>query len=301
MLGLLCIAAGGAMTAAYDAASAHRGRLVDIGGGRRMRLVCEGPPAGSGPTVWLESGAFGFSADWAAVQGLLKREQVRSCAYDRAGLGRSDPGPKPRDGLHVVEDLERLQTAAQERGPFILVGHSMAGLYLRLYAARNPDKVAGVVLVDATTPEAVESQPTRQFVDQFANVSRLAGWTASAGLLKPLAFLGDAIGLEGPAAAEKRWAFGHGAHNRTAAEEVEQWMRTAEQARAAGAFDPELPTAVVMAGPERQGWKAVQAEPAKRARHGYVKNVPGANHASLLGVKFAPEIVKAIDFVRGAR
>ena len=102
-----------------------------------MHLICEGPK-GAGPTVLFEAGAFGFSADWGVVQEQLAAQGLRACAYDRAGMGLSDPGPQPRDGLAVVGDLERLLAAAHEKGPFILVGHSMAGLYLRLFANRNP-------------------------------------------------------------------------------------------------------------------------------------------------------------------
>ena len=73
-----------------------RGRYVDIGG-RSLRLVCEGPEE-PGPTVILEAGAFGFSADWAVVQGRLAAQGLRSCAYDRAGLGYPTPAPSPATG-----------------------------------------------------------------------------------------------------------------------------------------------------------------------------------------------------------
>ena len=71
--------------------------MVDIGG-RSLRIVCEVPRDGRFPTAILESGAFGFSADWAEVQTVLAARGIRSWAYDRAGLGHSDPGPSPRDG-----------------------------------------------------------------------------------------------------------------------------------------------------------------------------------------------------------
>ena len=275
-----------------------RGRLVDIGG-RRMHIVCEGP-AGAGPTVLFESGAFGFSADWAAVQRRLTAQGVHSCAYDRAGLGHSDPGPAPRDGLHVVGDLEKLLQAAHQPGPYVLVGHSMAGLHLHLFAVRNPRMVAGLVLVDAATPAATREGPMRSFAEQFGNLAQIADWGASSGLLKPFAFMGDAIGLQGPAAAEKRWAFAHGPHNRWAADEVRHWLLTAGQAEAAGALDPAWPTAAITAGPARGGWTKAQSDPARASAHGYVEHVEGASHATLLGEQFADHIVKGVDFVLAA-
>jgi pimeloyl-ACP methyl ester carboxylesterase len=283
-------------------AGAHplRGRLIDIGEGRRMRIVCEGPK-GDGPTVLFEAGAFGLAADWGAVQDRLTARGMHSCAYDRAGLGWSDPGPEPRDGLAIVQDLEKLLHAAGESGPYILVGHSMAGLRVRTFALRHPDRVAGLVLVDATTAEAIDTPPMRNFVESFANASSMAGWAAGAGLFKPLApFLGDSIGLKGAADREKKWAFAHGPHNHWAAEEVKQWVASAEQAKAAGELDPDWPVAVITAGRGPHAWKSMQAAPAERSRHGYYRNVDDAHHASLLGERFADEIVKGIEFVRSA-
>ena len=205
-----------------NAPPSHRGRIVDIGGGRTLHAVIAGPTESPEPLVVLEAGAFGFSADWAAVQDKLARRGLRSMAYDRAGLGFSPPGPEPRDGRAITRDLEQLLAHLGEIGPFILCGHSMAGLHVRLFAARNPGRVVGAVLVDATTPEAMDSKMVSGFVEQFGRASRLAAWGAEIGLLSPLSGtgLGDAIGLEGPPGVEKRWAFAHAGHNHWAAEEV---------------------------------------------------------------------------------
>src|ERR1700722_977664 len=95
-----------------------RGERVDIGG-RRLHLICEGPK-GASPMVVFEAGAFGFSADGAVVQDKLAAKGFRACNYDRAGLGLSDPGPEPRDGVAITGDLEKLLAAAHEPGPYIL-------------------------------------------------------------------------------------------------------------------------------------------------------------------------------------
>lgn len=278
-----------------------RGRMIDIGG-RHLHVVRKGPEHAA-PTVLFEAGAFGFSADWAEVQERLAAHGVRSIAYDRAGLGRSDPGPKPRDGLAIVGDLETLLRKLEERGPFILVGHSMAGLHVRLFAARNPGQVKGVVLVDAVTAEATRHPTFRSWVNGFQRASNLAPRAAGLGLFKPLSpIFGDKIGVTPEAAAEKRHAFASVHHNQWAAEEVSRWIDAARQAEAAGKYDQSWPVAVVTAGPMggRERWKAEQASPAAASRRPYVVNVARAGHASLLGRRYADSIVKAILFVREA-
>lgn len=296
------VAVGGLMSAASH--PVPRGRMVDIGEGRQLRLVCEGPSqdgAARRPLVWLEAGAFGFAADWGATQEALSAAGWRSCAYDRAGMGFSPPGPAPRDGLAIVSDFEKLVAASGEKGPFILVGHSMAGLRLREYAGRNPSQVAGLVLVDASTADAAETESFKPFVKAFTAASRWAARGASIGLFKPLAHtgLGDKIGLPPVAQAEKRWAFANGRHNRTAAAEVALWPEAAQQAAAGPAYDPDWPVAVVTAGPVkgRERRKAMQSAPAERSRRGYVDHVEAASHTRLLGESFAGHIVKAVEFV----
>lgn len=296
---LVVIALGGLMSAASQ--TPLRGRMIDMGS-RSLHMVCAGP-TDAGPVVVFEAGAFGLSADWGAVQAKLAAKGVRSCAYDRAGLGRSDPGPRPRDGLAVAADFEKMLAASGEKGPYIYVGHSMAGLYARLFAGRNPDKVAGLVLVDAATPEAADIPMAAKWIGRFATASRAAGWGASIGLFKPLSpWMGDRIGLPSEAAADKRRAFASGAHNRWAAEEVAQWLTASKQAAALPGYDPAWPVAVVTAGPSagREAWRTVQTAPARASKSPYIANIDAAGHATLLGEGFADEIVKAVLFVRDA-
>ena len=121
--------------------------LVDIGG-RRLHVSCTG--TGS-PTVILEAGLGDSSETWKAVQPAVAGF-TRVCAYDRAGKGTSDPDPRPefRTSRVIVEDLSRLLRAAPVSGPYVLVGHSLGGAHIRLYASRFPKEVVGMVLVDAS-------------------------------------------------------------------------------------------------------------------------------------------------------
>lgn len=302
LLLLSYIAVGGLMSA--SGAPKPRGQLVEIEPGRKLRLVCEGPRSDR-PVVWLEAGAFGFAADWGATQEALAAAGWRSCAYDRAGMGFSPKGPSPRDGIAIVTDFEKLVAASGEPGPYILVGHSMAGLRLRQYAGRNPDKVAGVVLVDAATPEAARDPRMQGFINAFAAASKWAARGASLGLFKPLAHtsLGDKIDLPPAAKAEKNWAFANGGHNRVSAEEVGLWKEASDQAALQPNFDPKWPVAVVTAGPVagREDRKAMQALPATRSEHGLVDHVEAATHTLLIGRRFADHIVRAVAFVADAR
>ena len=121
-----------------------KGVRVPLPDGRRLHLVCAGRGA---PEVLFESGYGATAAAWDKVAPVLAR-QTRVCAYDRAGYGESDPGPVPRDGAAVVADLDAMLREAGERGPFVMVGHSAGGLYVRLFADRRADDVVGMVLVD---------------------------------------------------------------------------------------------------------------------------------------------------------
>jgi pimeloyl-ACP methyl ester carboxylesterase len=301
LLLLSYIAVGGLMSA--SGAPKPRGQLVEIEPGRKLRLVCEGPKSDR-PVVWLEAGAFGFAADWGATQEALTAAGWRSCAYDRAGMGYSPKGPSPRDGIAIVTDFEKLVAASGEPGPYILVGHSMAGLRLREYAGRNPDKIAGLVLVDAATPEAAQNPRMKSFIDAFASISKWAARGASIGLYKPLVHtrLGDKIDLPPAAKAEKGWAFADGRHNRTSAAEVVLWPQASQQAGEQPAYDPKWPVAVLTAGPVkgRESWKELQAAPARASQHGLVDHVEAATHTLLIGRRFADHIVRAVAFVADA-
>jgi len=117
---------------------------IDVGGGRRMNLHCMG--TGS-PTVVFESGLSDWSNTWALIQPAVAKS-TRACAYDRPGMGYSDPATAPRTPDAAVKDLKRLLDGAGIKEPVVLVGHSLGGFYAKLFAVTYPERVAGLVLVD---------------------------------------------------------------------------------------------------------------------------------------------------------
>ena len=127
-------------------------RLVDVGQGRRMNLYCVGEGQ---PTVVFDGGGFDWSVTWALVQPALA-PSTRACSYDRAGLGYSDPSPRPPTPANVVDDLHTLLDRAGIEGPLVLVGHSLGGFNMKLYAATYPQQVVGLVLVDPSEERAKE-------------------------------------------------------------------------------------------------------------------------------------------------
>jgi pimeloyl-ACP methyl ester carboxylesterase len=164
--GTLVLALGGAGYEAIAAAGdAQRypapGQLVDVGG-YRLHIQCVG--TGS-PTVVLDAGLGGASLDWSLVQPALGTT-TRVCAYDRAGMGWSDPGPAPRTPGQIARELHTLLTKAGIPGPYVLVGHSLAGKNVRMYTLQYPEEVAGLVLVD-TRSEYVDSHISTAEADAF--------------------------------------------------------------------------------------------------------------------------------------
>ena len=144
------------------------GQLVDVGG-HRLHIHCIG--SGS-PTVVIDAGLGDWSTSWEQVVQPEVAKTTRVCTYDRAGMGWSEPGPLPRDAAHFATELHTLLQNAQIPGPYVLVGHSLGGLPVRVFAHEYAPEVAGVVLVEsmnptrfsATTPEVLaqsksQSQP----------------------------------------------------------------------------------------------------------------------------------------------
>jgi len=161
------------------------GEMVDIGD-YRVHVHCVG--TGS-PTVVIEAGLGDWSASWESwVQPQVART-TRVCSYDRAGMGYSEPGPLPRTADRLTQELHTALDEARVPGPFVLVGHSLGGLLVRVFAHQYSGDVAGVVLVDSMNQSAV-NPPTPNAPTHAGNDSA-GDWMftlpARVGLLRLLA------------------------------------------------------------------------------------------------------------------
>ncbi len=169
---LALLAVGGAAETVIEATDGGRtadgGELVDVGG-HKLFIACAGT---GGPTVVLEGGLGQGSAYFARIAPEVAAT-TRVCAYDRAGRGRSEPASGPQDGPAIAGDLHALLAASGNPGPYILVGHSAGGVYVRFFSAAYPDEVVGVVLLDAQSPHWT---PVRSAAQAAENpISTLSG------------------------------------------------------------------------------------------------------------------------------
>lgn len=137
--------------AAEAKANPPPGQLVNVGG-YRLHINCTG--IGS-PTVVIESGWGDMSASWGWVQPEVAKT-TRVCSYDRAGMGWSEPSPKPRTAREFALELHTLLAKANEPGPYVLVGHSLGGYTVQVYAYDYPDEVSGLVLIDSQDLPALD-------------------------------------------------------------------------------------------------------------------------------------------------
>jgi pimeloyl-ACP methyl ester carboxylesterase len=167
-LALASTAAAAEPPAGWWVRYADPANLVALPDGRRINLYCEGQGS---PVVVMDSGLGDNAASWRGVQDPIA-QTTRVCVYDRAGLGLSTPDAARRDTRRMVDDLAAALKAARVKGPYVLVGHSAAGLTVRLYASLHRKDVVGLVLVDPS----VENQ-----IDRFAAVAPAFAALARAG------------------------------------------------------------------------------------------------------------------------
>ena len=156
------------------------GQLVDVGG-YKMHINCTGQGS---PTVILAGGSLEYSLFWALVQPEVAGF-TRACSYDRAGYGWSESSPRPRTATIMVEELHTLLTNGKIEGPYVLVGHSLGGMTMRVYAQKYPDEVAGLVLVDSLHEEQISRLPDIQqrLLQEVLGQARMLAILSSTGLM----------------------------------------------------------------------------------------------------------------------
>lgn len=289
----------GAVGGMYETAArardlhAHRapGTLYDVGG-HRLHLYCTGTGR---PTVVLASGLGGTSPGWTRITAEVRRT-TRVCAYDRAGQGWSDDVDAPQDGLAIAADLHTLLARAGESGPYVLVGHSAGGPYAMTFAARYPDDVAGMVLLDPMSPYEFTALPG--FASEQSMMSRGLGVLPSlarlgAGRVLPTAAWSS---LPEPAASQVQ-AFASSARGmRNMRDEQSMYRTVFEQARALTSLDSK-PLIVVTATEsvrKHEEWLDLQAQLAAMSTNSQHR-VADATHAGLMDDKESAEVsVQAI-------
>ncbi|TWU11424.1 Haloalkane dehalogenase [Symmachiella macrocystis] len=159
------------------------GELVDVEG-RQIHMHVQGHGS---PTVIFEAGLGEFSLGWHHVAAEVA-QSTQVITYDRAGLGWSDPAPAPRDSDAVVQDLHAALQAQGIAGPYVLVGHSIGGVHVRMFSYRYPEEVKGIVLVDSSHEEQWETFPptVREQFEQVQEMLWLFSQTARFGLVRLL-------------------------------------------------------------------------------------------------------------------
>jgi pimeloyl-ACP methyl ester carboxylesterase len=158
------------------------GQRVDVGG-YSLHIYCTG--SGAGPTVVVDAGAGDFSTSWIGIQREVEKS-ARICTYDRAGYGWSDSSPYPRTAIQMSNELHQLLVNAKIDPPYILVGHSLGGMTIRVFAGLYPDEVAGMVLVDAGHEDQLERLPPEylKLYQQQQSYFSVMGFMSRFGILR---------------------------------------------------------------------------------------------------------------------
>jgi len=297
-----CVTGIGCLYQAVAAARDRRtypppGHLVDIDG-CRMHLQTEG----SGPTtVILETGLGGMSSAWGWIQPATSRFS-RVVSYDRTGLGWSEADTAPRTARLAVRRLRDILRCSHLSPPYILVGHSMGGLFMRVFADRHPEEVAGMVLVDASHPDQqLRSPAIDTHMRSGFRILRLVPLLARLGYIRLTGlFNAWAEGLPPRQAAEAEAFLSSYRHLQATRDESLAWETVCAEVRTTGGLG-DTPLAVVTAGKDvLPGQPELQGELAALSRDSIHLTVRGADHVSLITRReYARAVVEAIRHVVG--
>jgi pimeloyl-ACP methyl ester carboxylesterase len=283
MLALASIGGGYQTLGAAADAKAYPmpGRLIDVGG-HRLHLSCTG--AGT-PTVVLEPAAGEMSSNLGWIAPAVARA-TRVCVYDRAGRGWSEPTSTAQDGAQIATDLHTLLERGHVRGPYVLAGHSFGGLYVLTLAARYPDEVAGMVLVDSTAPASTANPGTPSpghggSSNGMRRVSALVSTAARLGLGR--LYARSAFGSLPPRSRDEvRASDARAGTLRSTIDEYVQATASTEQAAALGDFD-DKPLIVLTAGSGHDAaWSAAQNRLARLSTNSVHRVIAGATHEELI-------------------
>jgi pimeloyl-ACP methyl ester carboxylesterase len=255
------------------------GQLVDVGG-RGLHLRC----IGSGtPTVLLQPGAGEFSSSLGWIAPAVAK-QTRVCVYDRPGRGWSDPADAPQDGAALVADLHTLLGRAHVNGPYVVAGHSFGGLYTLAFAARYPDEVVGMVLLDSTAPKPATNPgkaTTPGSYDVMSHLSAMAATTGEVGLSRLYAHVEGGT-LPPRSRDEVRASIAKANSVKSTIDEYVQANKAMEQAGELTDFGGK-PLVVVTAGEgSAPGWSAKQGHLAALSTNSAHRTVAGAVHEDLV-------------------
>lgn len=254
------------------------GQLLDVGG-HRLHIDCTG--TGS-PTVVLESGLGEPSSIMAGWIAPAVAPTTRVCVYDRSGYGWSDPAPNPEDGRGVATDLHALLAAAHVAPPYVLAGHSTGAVYTEIFAARYPDEVAGMVLLDGQSPDVYAQLPGwRTFYSRFTRAEALLPSLSRLGVTR----IGSDFGYDGLPAevrAAERASWSAAGHYRALHEELAELRASLTEAQQLTSLG-EKPLIVVTAGEDAQaGWLPLQDKMALLSTNTIHRVLPDVTHSSLV-------------------
>jgi pimeloyl-ACP methyl ester carboxylesterase len=257
------------------------GNLIDVGG-FKLHIYCTGEGS---PTIIMETLSGGTSSHWGWVQPEVAKT-TRVCVYDRAGRGWSEPDPEPISLARTVRNLHTLLTNANIDGPYLLVGHSIGGIYVRQYAADYPKDVVGLALLDASHPQQFDRYPEMLKENEgYLQISAVFPTMARLGIFRLYFTLGgeiDFADLTEPQKSQIKALWSSPSYFMSQRAEVSAGQDIFTDGQNLGDLG-DLPLIVISAGPSSSSsWRQLQSELASLSTNSIQLTLEKASHVSLV-------------------